>query len=90
MAYRCIACPYTWNVPKNYDDLPQSEKDLYFHAWTIDGNFKADHTTSPQENPTGIDTPHFVNNVADQKVDGSRSGAKSALDQAVYGQEKGK
>ena len=46
MAYRCIACPYTWNVPKNYDDLPQSEKDLYFHAWTIDGNFKADHTTS--------------------------------------------
>ena len=46
MAYRCIACPYDWNVPKNYDELPQEQKDLYFHAWTIDGNFKADHTTS--------------------------------------------
>ena len=46
MAYRCIACPYEWNVPDNFDQLPQEEKNLYFHAWTIDGNFKADHTTS--------------------------------------------
>ena len=48
MAYRCIACPYIWNVPRNYDTLPQQAKNRYFNAWTADGNFKADHTTSRQ------------------------------------------
>ena len=46
MAYRCLACPHVWNVPKNFEELPDEQKNLYFHAWTIDGNFKADHTTS--------------------------------------------
>ncbi|VDC06390.1 unnamed protein product, partial [Peniophora sp. CBMAI 1063] len=46
MAYRCIACPYIWNVPANYDSLPQHVKDQYFTAWSIDGNMKAEHTKS--------------------------------------------
>ena len=46
MAYPCIACPQDWNVPDNFESLPQHEKDLYFAAWAIDGNFKAEHTTS--------------------------------------------
>ena len=45
MAYRCIACPYIWNVPKNFESLPAALKDRYFTAWTIDGNMKAEHTT---------------------------------------------
>ncbi|VDC06701.1 unnamed protein product [Peniophora sp. CBMAI 1063] len=45
MAYRCIACPYIWNVPRNFESLPQHQKDRYFNAWTIDGNMKAEHTT---------------------------------------------
>ncbi|KAK4499924.1 hypothetical protein PRZ48_008110 [Zasmidium cellare] len=50
---------------------------------------KPDQTVSPQSNPTGIDTPHFVNNVADQKAH-DQAGPKKALNQAVYGQDKGK
>lgn len=46
MAYSCIACPQIWNVPENFDKLSPDRKALYFHAWSIDGNMKAEHTTS--------------------------------------------
>lgn len=46
MAYRCVACPYHWNVPENWETLTQEERDAHFHCWAIDGNMKADHTVS--------------------------------------------
>lgn len=46
MAYSCVACPHIWNVPDNFASLSPEEKALYFHAWSIDGNMKAEHTTS--------------------------------------------
>lgn len=46
MAYRCLACPYDFNVPDNWDELSQEEKEAHFHAWAMDGNMKADHTKS--------------------------------------------
>ncbi|KZV58846.1 hypothetical protein PENSPDRAFT_566178, partial [Peniophora sp. CONT] len=46
MVYRCVACPFIWNVPPNFNDLPPEQKDLYINAWILDGNMKAEHTTS--------------------------------------------
>ena len=46
MAHACLACPRNSNIPDDYDTLPDEEKAFYVHAWAIDGNFKAEHTTS--------------------------------------------
>ena len=52
MTYPCIACPREWNLPDNYESLSDDEKSFYFHAWSIDGNMKAEHVTSrrPENN----------------------------------------
>ncbi|CAK4029523.1 Hypothetical predicted protein [Lecanosticta acicola] len=49
----------------------------------------AEQTASSQINPKGIDTPHFIENVADQKAH-DQAGVKKMLNKSVYGQEKGK
>lgn len=46
MTHRCLACPHESNLPENFHQLPQGVKDLFFHAWTIDGNMKAEHNLS--------------------------------------------
>ncbi|KAK4616275.1 hypothetical protein CLAFUW4_10346 [Fulvia fulva] len=56
---------------------------------TTRGQGKAEETMSKQINPKGVDTKHFVENVADQKAD-DKSGPEKALTKMAYGQEKGK
>lgn len=46
MTHRCLACPHESNLPENFYDLPPEEQVFYFHAWTIDGNMKAEHFLS--------------------------------------------
>lgn len=50
---------------------------------------KADHVTSPQTNPTGIDSKHFIENVADQKTNRAE-GPEKVLNKTAYGHEQGK
>ncbi|EME39221.1 hypothetical protein DOTSEDRAFT_47812 [Dothistroma septosporum NZE10] len=50
---------------------------------------KAEETMSNQINPRGVDSKHFVENVADQKLD-DKIGPEKALTKMAYGQEKGK
>lgn len=50
---------------------------------------KSDQITSPQTKPTGIDSKHFIENVADQKAQPA-SGPEKVLNKAAYGHEQGK